>query len=117
MTDHFTDALFSCDSQEIVTLNFPVSRFVVDPGRCADGAQAPMAVEGHRESSIRTRPTVGACGTRRSRSRARACWRASTIARAFYGVPESVAQTVYGVLDKRLAEVTRTFMARCCRAW
>lgn len=38
------------------------------------------------------------------------------IAQAFYGgVPEPIAEQVYGILDERLGQITRAFMERYCR--
>jgi len=57
LTDHYTDELFAFTHQDVKTLQFPVSRFVVDPERFADDAQEPMAERG--QGVIYTKTTAG----------------------------------------------------------
>jgi N-formylglutamate amidohydrolase len=46
LTDHYTDELFSLDHPDVISLVYPVSRFVVDPERFSEDALEPMAVWG-----------------------------------------------------------------------
>ena len=46
LTDHFTDQLFAIDHPDVMTLQFPVSRFVVDPERFSNDNEEPMAARG-----------------------------------------------------------------------
>lgn len=46
LTDHFTDTLFDINLPEVVSLVFPVSRFLVDPERFVLNREEPMAARG-----------------------------------------------------------------------
>jgi len=46
LTDHYTDELFSVNKNDVVTLTFPINRFVVDPERFSDDVDEPMAKHG-----------------------------------------------------------------------
>lgn len=58
MTDAYTDELFATPLSVATTVQFPVSRLVVDPERFADDAQEPMAQRGmgavYMRSSLNT---------------------------------------------------------------
>ena len=46
LTDRYTDDLFSFPAESATTIEFPISRFVVDPERFEDDAQESMAARG-----------------------------------------------------------------------
>ena len=57
LTDHFTDELFRVSHPAVVTVQFPISRFVVDPERFHSDEQEPMAERG--QGVIYTQTTDG----------------------------------------------------------
>ncbi len=57
LTDHYPDEMFDLRGPEFATVQFPISRFVVDPDRFKEDAKKPMAKRG--QGVIHTRTTDG----------------------------------------------------------
>lgn len=54
LTDHYTDELFSIDSDFISVLQYPVSRYVADPERFSDDCLEPMFKHGQGVVYVKT---------------------------------------------------------------